>query len=89
MSHHYAMNKHLQRIGIVDSNVCSYGNGFHDIDYVILPFVDFEITRPALLSTVQAIGRGPEVPIRDVLGFSDYEYARILHKYAKEVGIIV
>ena len=71
---HYALNAHLFRIGVVDTNLYHCKKGYQDADRIIWDCAEYTQGRNNLLKRVEEIKRTPCLPIRDILGSRDYEY---------------
>ena len=89
MSNHYTLNAHLRSIGLVDSNHCVCGEGYHDIEHVVWTCAEFRGARSLLVDSLRARGRSPNVPVRDVLARLDVEYMSAIYKFLKAINISV
>ena len=89
MSNHYSLDAHLQRINLVDSNICRCGNGYDDIDHAVWDCADNNAARERLLNTLEAQGRQPNVPVRDVLGTRDLCYMQSIYVFLQMSSIRV
>lgn len=89
MSNHYSLDAHLHRISLVDSNICRCGNGYDDIDHAVWQCVDNYAPRERLLNTLEAQGRQPYVPIRDVLATRDLCYMHAIYVFLQMSSIRV
>jgi ribonuclease HI len=81
MSNHYSLNTHLHRINLVENNVCRCGNGYDDIDHAVWHCSDNYAAREHLLNTLEAQGRQPYVPVRDVLATRDLCYMQLIYVF--------
>ncbi|XP_058467696.1 uncharacterized protein LOC131440440 [Malaya genurostris] len=89
MSNHYTFNAHLRRIGLVESNLCTCGDGYQDIEHVVWSCVEYRDARSKLLESLRARGRPPEVPVRDVLASRDSSYMLLIYQFLKHIRIQV
>lgn len=89
MSNHYSLDAHLHRINLVDSNICRCGNGYDDIDHAVWQCMDNYAPRERLLNTLEAQGRQPYVPIRDVLATRDLSYMHAIYVFLQMSSIRV
>ena len=89
MTNHYTLNAHLRRIGLVDSNHCVCGEGFHDIEHVVWSCAEFRVARSLLVDTLRARGKSPNIPVRDAMARLDVDYMFAVHKFLRENNISV
>ena len=89
MSNHYRLDAHSYRIGLSTTNVCVCGDGYHDIDHVVWACERYSSSRSALLDTLRARGRLPNVPIRDILGNLDFESLYAVYRFLKDSDLVV
>ena len=87
MSNHYTLNTHLFRIGLVDSNHCVCGDGYHDIEHVVWSCTEYCGVRSELIDSLRARGKQPNVPVRDILGSGDLQYMTQLYCFLKNADI--
>uniref|UniRef100_A0AAG5DGL5 Reverse transcriptase domain-containing protein n=1 Tax=Anopheles atroparvus TaxID=41427 RepID=A0AAG5DGL5_ANOAO len=86
-SNHFALGAHLHRIDLAQSKICGCGLGFHDVDHLLWACAEYEAGRPVLIGAVLALSRHPAVPIRDILAAGDFEYLRVIYRFAMESGL--
>ena len=89
MSNHYRLDAHSCRIGLSATNVCVCGDGYHDIDHVVWACEGYSSSRSALLDTLRARGRLPNVPIREILGNLDLESLYPVYRFPKDSDLVV
>uniref|UniRef100_A0AAG5DTQ8 RNase H type-1 domain-containing protein n=1 Tax=Anopheles atroparvus TaxID=41427 RepID=A0AAG5DTQ8_ANOAO len=89
MSNHYRLDAHLHRIHLVDSNICSCGNGYEDIEHAVWQCQELNACRENLLTALAAHGRQPQVPVRDVLAIRGIAYMKCIHDFIKQANIRV
>lgn len=87
MSNHYALDAHLYRIGLAGNNVCSCGQGFHDIEHLVWSCQDYCAARSKLTDTLRARGRQPNVPVRDVLAIRDIPYLSAILQFLQDADL--
>lgn len=89
MSNHYSLGSHFYRIGLTDSNRCSCGAGYQDINHVVWECPEYGIARSDLCASLRARGKPEKEDIKDVLGKFDHEYMKLVYDYLKQAEIIV
>lgn len=87
MSNHYTLGAHLYRIGLAEINVCSCGEGFHDIEHLVWSCSQLWAARSQLVDTLRARGRQPNVPVRDVLAIRDIPYLSAIVQFLGDAEI--
>ncbi|XP_055612070.1 uncharacterized protein LOC129758577 [Uranotaenia lowii] len=68
MSNHYSLDAVLYRLNIASSNLCSCGQGYHDIEHIVWSCEVHLVARTNFIDSLRARGKPPYVPVRDVLG---------------------
>ena len=85
MSNHYGFDAHLHRIGLGEGGICACGEGYHDIEHVVWSCPEHRGARSKLIASLQAEGRQPAVPVRDVLASLDLPYMSSIYIFLKSI----
>ncbi|XP_055533007.1 uncharacterized protein LOC129723073 [Wyeomyia smithii] len=85
MSNHYRFDALLRRVGLGESGICACGEGYHDIEHVVWSCPVHRDARSKLIASLQAEGRQPAVPVRDVLASRDLSYMSLIYVFLKSI----
>jgi hypothetical protein len=79
----------LYPVNLAGSNVCSCGQGYHDIEHVVWSCAVHLVARANLEDSLRARGKQPNVPVRDVLARLDLVYMKELYLFFKAIDLRV
>ncbi|XP_055584903.1 uncharacterized protein LOC129737766 [Uranotaenia lowii] len=87
MSNHCSLDAVLYRFDIAGSNLCSCGQGYHDIEHIVWSCEVHLVARTNLIDSLRARGKPPNVPVRDVLAVLDLDYMLEIYLFLKAIDL--